>query len=85
MAKRKADELEDFTAKHSEAGQCTKEQITEGSALLKQMLLEWKATINEAGDMTATEKILELKNLAMGKYREAFEKDPFFQSVRALV
>lgn len=85
MAKRKADELEDFTAKHSEGGQCTKEQITEGSALLKKMLLEWKATINAAGEMSSKEKKLELKKLAMGKYKEAFEKDPFFQSVRALV
>jgi DNA mismatch repair protein MSH2 len=84
MAKRKADELEDFTGKHGdEHTQCTKEQVAEGSALLKKMLLEWKAKVS-GGDMTPVQMKEALKMLAQGPYKDAFEKDPFFQSVKTL-
>ena len=43
MAKRKADELEDFTSKHEgQAIQYGKEDVEVGSALLKDVLVRWK-------------------------------------------
>ncbi|KAA8897067.1 muts domain V-domain-containing protein [Sphaerosporella brunnea] len=84
MAKRKADELEDFTGKHGEHHtQCTKEEIAQGSAILKKMLLEWKQKVS-GGHMTPAQMKDELKALAQGPYKQAFEKDPFFQSVKTL-
>jgi DNA mismatch repair protein MSH2 len=84
MAKRKADELEDFTGKYGEKHtQCTKEEITKGSAILKKMLLEWKQKVS-GGHMTPAQMKEELKALAQGPYKQAFENDPFFQSVKAL-
>ncbi|KAL7268791.1 MSH2 protein [Rhizina undulata] len=84
MAKRKADELEDFAGKHDERNvQCSKEQIAEGSALLKKLLVEWKERVR-GGQMTPQEMRAELKELVRGPYREAFENDKFLQSVKAL-
>ena len=84
MAKRKADELEDFTAKHGEEHlQCSKEQIAEGSARLKKMLVEWKGKVS-GGNMSPAEMKEQLKKLATGPYKEAFEKDLFFQTVKGL-
>lgn len=84
MAKRKADELEDFTGKLEQRHtQCTKEQITEGSILLKKLLLEWKDKV-ENGSMSPEEMRAELIKLVEGPYKQAFENDPFFQAVKAL-
>ncbi|KAI5817471.1 muts domain V-domain-containing protein [Pyronema omphalodes] len=84
MAKRKADELEDFTSKHNDENvHCSKEQIAQGSALLKKMLLEWKQKV-ASGDMSPAEKAAELKKLAQGPYKDAFENDPFFKSIKTL-
>lgn len=85
MAKRKADELEDFTGKHgAEHVQCSKEQIAEGSALLKKMLLEWKGKVS-GGNMTVGEMKEELRKLAQGPYKNSFENDAFFKRVKTLV
>ncbi len=84
MAKRKADELEDFTTKHDANNlgtEYSKEDVEEGSALLKSLLVEWKDQV--AGGTMSREE-------AVAKMRELVEKDeklrtnPFFQSVRAL-
>lgn len=84
MAKRKADELEDFTGKHgAESMQCTKEQVAEGSAVLKKMLVEWKERVS-GGDMSPQEMKAELRGLVEGPYREALAGDAFFQAVKAL-
>lgn len=84
MAKRKADELEDFTGKLEQRHtQCTKEQIAEGSVLLKKLLVEWKDKV-ENGDMSPDEMRGELLKLVNGPYKEAFQNDPFFQAVKAL-
>ncbi|KAH0609584.1 uncharacterized protein H6S33_013070 [Morchella sextelata] len=84
MAKRKADELEDFTGKlEQQHTQCSKEQITEGSILLKRLLLEWKDKV-DGGSMSSEEMREELMKLISGPYKESFENDPFFQAVKAL-
>jgi DNA mismatch repair protein MSH2 len=46
MAKRKADELEDFTAKHDEVAlKHSKQDVEEGSAMLKEVLVQWKKEV----------------------------------------
>lgn len=85
MAKRKADELEDFSGGHEhKTTNCTKEQVAEGSALLKKVLVEWKDKVG-GSSMSPTEMRGELMKLIEGpEYKQALEKDPFFQSVKAL-
>lgn len=88
MAKRKADELEDFTAKHDyEASKVSKEDIAIGSAVLKKLLVEWKTIVRgrerEGEAMTKDEMRDALKELVAGKYKEEMEK-PFLKSVLAL-
>lgn len=83
MAKRKADELEDFTGKlepNSGVG-VKKEDVEEGSALLKDLLGRWKAEC-ESGRLSGEEMVGKMRELVMadGKLLE----NPFFKSVKAL-
>ncbi|KFA72895.1 hypothetical protein S40288_02138 [Stachybotrys chartarum IBT 40288] len=82
MAKRKADELEDFTTKHEDVEMSySREDVEQGSAMLKQLLVKWKDQVT-AGEMTKEEQVAKLKELV-----EADSKllaNPFFQSVKAL-
>jgi DNA mismatch repair protein MSH2 len=82
MAKRKADELEDFTGKHEgtriEHG---KEDVEEGSMLLKNVLIKWKAECEGKG-LSREEMITSMKELV--KSDERLLKNPFFQSIKAL-
>ena len=65
MAKRKADELEDFSGKDEteQASTCPEEEVERGSKLLKRILLEWKNQIESKGGETETEMIGTFKNL----------------------
>ena len=82
MAKRKADELEDFSAKHEQvAVQASKADVEEGSAMLKEVLLKWKQAI-EGKDMSKQEQRDKMKDLIQGN--ERLLQNPFFQSVKAL-
>ncbi|KAK5661768.1 hypothetical protein OQA88_9869 [Cercophora sp. LCS_1] len=84
MAKRKADELEDFTSKHEEGGlgvKYEKKDVEEGSALLKDVLVKWKEQV-KGGGMSKEEMVKKLKDL-VGK-DEKLLANPFFQSVKAL-
>ncbi|ENH68333.1 DNA mismatch repair protein msh-2 [Fusarium oxysporum f. sp. cubense race 1] len=82
MAKRKADELEDFTTKHEDlALQYSKQDVETGSAMLKRVLVEWKDKV-KAGDMSREEQVAALKEL-VGANAE-LQANPFFQSVKAL-
>ncbi|KAL9116398.1 MAG: hypothetical protein Q9187_007077 [Circinaria calcarea] len=82
MAKRKADELEDFSTKHDEmAIQHSKQDVEEGSALLKEMLVEWKKE-TEGRDMSKEEMVGKMKELVMGNQK--LLANPFFQSIKAL-
>lgn len=83
MAKRKADELEDFTGKlepNSGVG-VRKEDVEEGSALLKDLLGRWKAECEGQG-LSGEEMVGKMRELvaADGKLLE----NPFFKSVKAL-
>ena len=82
MAKRKADELEDFSTKHdATAVRHSKEDVEEGSALLKEMLAQWKRE-TEGGGMSKEQMVSKMKELVMGNQK--LLDNPFFQSVKAL-
>ncbi|MCJ1310033.1 MutS-like protein [Agyrium rufum] len=82
MAKRKADELEDFSTKHDAmALQHSKEDVEEGSALLKSMLQQWKIETEESG-LSKEDKVSRMKELVRGNQK--LLENPFFQSLRAL-
>ena len=82
MAKRKADELEDFSTKHEiSAIKHSKEDIEEGSALLKEMLVQWKKETEGRG-MSTEDQVGKMKELVMGNQK--LLENPFFQSIKAL-
>ncbi len=91
MAKRKADELEDFTtSKHGEDTATTttppgedysKRDVEEGSALLKEVLVRWKAEV-QSGSMSKEDMIARLRELVAKD--EKLLANPFFQSVKTL-
>lgn len=93
LAKRKAEELEDFGdgapaglfAKHS------RQEIDDGTVLVKQFLEEWKARTEvvagsaSGGDDSAMQlseeaQVEELRKVAE-EYRERFESSPWVQSL----
>ncbi|CAM1503805.1 Fc.00g013960.m01.CDS01 [Cosmosporella sp. VM-42] len=82
MAKRKADELEDFTTKHDEnALNYSKEDVEQGSAMLKQVLVQWKDEVKK-GEMSKEDMVAKLKELVAADAN--LLANPFFQSVKAL-
>lgn len=82
MAKRKADELEDFSGKHEENFvQASKEDVEEGSILLKEVLVKWKQEAEEKG-LSKSEQVEKMRELVAGN--EKLLKNPFFQSIKAL-
>jgi DNA mismatch repair protein MSH2 len=82
MAKRKADELEDFTSKHEgQAVSYEKKDVEEGSTLLKDMLVKWKEECEGKG-LSKEDMVGKMRELVKGDAR--LLKNPFFQSVKAL-
>jgi DNA mismatch repair protein MSH2 len=82
MAKRKADELEDFTSKHEgPAIQYGKEDVEVGSALLKDVLVKWKEAC-DGKDLSRQDMVSKLRELVKGD--EKLLANPFFQSVKGL-
>ena len=82
MAKRKADELEDFSGKHDEVQvQASKEEVEAGSKMLKEILVKWKEQV-EAEELSKEDQVQRMKELVMGN--EALLANPFFQGVKAL-
>ncbi|MCJ1320705.1 MutS-like protein [Xylographa vitiligo] len=82
MAKRKADELEDFSTKHDAAAiKHSKEDVEEGSAMLKEMLVQWKKE-TEGQDLSKEDMVGKMRELVMGNQK--LLQNPFFQSVKAL-
>ena len=82
MAKRKADELEDFSTKHNETAiKHSKQDVEEGSALLKEMLVEWKKD-TDGRNMSKEDLVCKMRELVMGNQK--LLDNPFFQSIKAL-
>jgi DNA mismatch repair protein MSH2 len=83
MAKRKADELEDFTGKlepNSGVG-VKKEDVEEGSALLKELLGRWKQECEGQG-LSGEEMVGKMRELVLADRK--LSENPFFKSVKAL-
>ena len=83
MARRKAEELEDFSSA-SEGRQVdySKEDVDEGSRLLKEMLRKWKTEVDSKSSMSKDEKIALMRELVKGD--GALMGNKFFQSVKTL-
>ncbi|KAH8590908.1 muts domain V [Bisporella sp. PMI_857] len=82
MAKRKADELEDFSSKQeANSLKVGKEDVEEGSALLKEVLVRWKAECEGQG-LSQEEMVNKMREMVKGD--EKLLANPFFQSIKAL-
>lgn len=82
MAKRKADELEDFSTKHDAAAvKHSKQEVEEGNTLLKEMLVRWKAE-TEGRDLSREDMVGKMKELILGNQK--LLDNPFFTSMKAL-
>jgi DNA mismatch repair protein MSH2 len=82
MAKRKADELEDFSGKHdTENVVAGKEDVEKGSALLKGVLEKWKAETEGKG-LSKKEQIERMRELVKGE--KELLANPFFTAMKAL-
>ena len=82
MAKRKADELEDFSTKHDAAAvKHSKQEVEEGSTLLKEMLVRWKAE-TDGRDLSREDMVGKMKELILGNQK--LLDNPFFTSMKAL-
>jgi DNA mismatch repair protein MSH2 len=87
MAKRKADELEDFSGKHSNGGEtslataASKEEVEAGSAMLKAVLQQWKSEVESEG-LDKEAQVARMRQLVEGN--SELLANPFFQTVKAL-
>lgn len=82
MAKRKADELEDFSGKHEDNFvQASKEEVEEGSKMLKEMLAKWKEEVEGKG-LTKKQQVERMKELV--QENEALQANGFFRGIQAL-
>lgn len=83
MARRKAEELEDFTAHSDKASpnEYTKEEVEEGSRLLKAVLKKWKQQVEGADDMDKAEKLRLMKQMV--REDEALMQNRFFRESMA--
>ena len=81
MARRKAAELEDFSSGGEKQEDFSKDDVDEGSRLLKEMLKKWKGQV-ESGGMSKEEMLRLMRELVQGD--EALMRNKFFQSVKAL-
>jgi DNA mismatch repair protein MSH2 len=82
MARRKADELEDFSGKHEEGFvQASKEDVEEGSKMLKAILAQWKEEVESQG-LTKKQQVERMKELMKGN--EALQANGFFKGIQAL-
>lgn len=91
MARHKAQELEDFSSANPEKeaaakrDEFTPEEVAEGSALLKAMLVKWKAKVEEGGgggQLSLAEKRQIMRNLVQED--ENLQGNKVFQSIKAL-
>lgn len=87
MAKRKADELEDFSGKHEDLGaqglgEASKQDVEDGSRMLKEVLVRWKEECAKEGLKGQEEQVQKMRELVEGN--EALMQNPFFRRVRTL-
>ncbi|KAK5082166.1 MSH2 protein [Lithohypha guttulata] len=91
MARRKAEELEDFSS-HSDdkmavdkkKQEYTKEEIDEGTRLLKAVLKQWKAKVEDMGLEMSNEQKTQLMREMVRSNRELMQNRFFAESMQAL-
>jgi DNA mismatch repair protein MSH2 len=82
MAKRKADELEDFSGKHEDGFvQASREEVEEGSKMLKEMLAKWKQEVESQG-LTKKQQVERMRELV--RENQALRENGFFKGIQAL-
>ncbi|KAF2402487.1 DNA mismatch repair protein [Trichodelitschia bisporula] len=82
MAKRKADELEDFTGKHENLDvEASAEDVEKGSMLLKEVLKKWRDETEGKG-LSAEKQVEIMRRLV--KANSDLLANPFFKAVQAL-
>jgi DNA mismatch repair protein MSH2/vacuolar protein sorting-associated protein IST1 len=82
MAKRKADELEDFAGKHEDGYvRASKEEVEDGSRMLKEVLKQWKEEVESKG-LTKKQQVERMRELVKGN--ESLMANGFFKGVQAL-
>ncbi|CAI6335521.1 unnamed protein product [Periconia digitata] len=82
MAKRKADELEDFSGKHEQDYiQASKQDVEDGSRLLKDVLARWKAEVETRG-LDRKQQVQRMKELVLAE--EGLVANGFFKGILAL-
>ncbi|KAK9473722.1 muts domain V-domain-containing protein [Dipodascopsis tothii] len=78
MAKRKADELADDATPHP-AAKCSKTEIADGSALLRDLLREWKSRVDAEGLADAAAAACFRELVAADPWRRTLADSPFVQ------
>lgn len=82
MAKRKADELEDFAGKHDEGFvQASQKDVEDGSRMLKEMLIQWKDEVERQG-LTKKQQVEKMRELVQANAE--LMQNGFFQGIQAL-
>lgn len=86
MARRKADELEDFSGKDTseETLAIPKEDIEQGSELLKSILLEWKNSVREKGIESDDKEMIGTFKQLLDKNKDALGANMWIQEAMAM-
>jgi len=86
MAKRKADELEDFSGKDvmEDISNAPQADVEEGSNLLKQILREWRDSVKERGVEDDKDEMIGTFKGLLEKNKQALEGNVWIQQVMAL-
>lgn len=86
MAKRKADELEDFSGKDvmQETSMAPQADVEEGSKLLKEILREWRDSVKERGVEDDKDEMIGTFKGLIEKNKQALEGNMWIQQVMAL-
>jgi DNA mismatch repair protein MSH2 len=86
MARRKADELEDFSGKDAseEVSLAPQADIEQGSKLLKSILLEWKDSVKEKGVEEDEKEMIGTFKGILEKNQVALESNRWIQEAMAL-
>ncbi|RDA87025.1 hypothetical protein CP532_3243 [Ophiocordyceps camponoti-leonardi (nom. inval.)] len=88
MAKRKAEELEDFSSTTTDVAHPSpslsygREDVERGSLLLKRLLGQWKDQVRASADLSVDEQVARLRELVAADAE--LTANPFFQSIKAL-
>lgn len=86
MARRKADELEDFSGKDAseQVSSAPQADIEQGSKLLKSILLEWKDLVREKGVENDEKEMIGTFKGLLEKNKVALESNRWIQEAMAL-